>query len=193
MTAIVKPAQLKTLSTLDPLVTNMSHLDDEAFEELEKPEKPSHRRTETFLARAARMLQGEPSDCDDGHDKDNDSRSAGTLKANDNALSPARTETGEMVLMSNAAATLDEGALPVREFPGNLMSEPASLAQSTNSSVVSEKNNRSRSRSNSLLRGQHQEELRCVVAIIRHGDRTPKQKLKVNMCEPHILKYFHDQ
>ena len=37
-----------------------------------------------------------------------------------------------------------------------------------------------------------QEELRCVLAIIRHGDRTPKQKLKVNMTEPHILKYFHD-
>jgi hypothetical protein len=24
------------------------------------------------------------------------------------------------------------------------------------------------------------EELRCVLAVVRHGDRTPKQKLKVN-------------
>jgi inositol hexakisphosphate/diphosphoinositol-pentakisphosphate kinase len=39
--------------------------------------------------------------------------------------------------------------------------------------------------------GSHQEELRCVIAIVRHGDRTPKQKLKVNMTCSHILKYFH--
>ena len=39
--------------------------------------------------------------------------------------------------------------------------------------------------------GFHQEELRCVIAVIRHGDRTPKQKLKVNMGEPLILDYFH--
>ena len=42
-----------------------------------------------------------------------------------------------------------------------------------------------------LTTGQHQEELRCVIAIIRHGDRTPKQKLKVKMGEPLILEYFH--
>jgi len=28
--------------------------------------------------------------------------------------------------------------------------------------------------------------------FIADGDRTPKQKLKVNMTEPHILKFFHD-
>lgn len=38
----------------------------------------------------------------------------------------------------------------------------------------------------------HQEELRCVIAVIRHGDRTPKQKLKMQVSEPLILKYFHD-
>lgn len=35
------------------------------------------------------------------------------------------------------------------------------------------------------------EELRCVVAVIRHGDRTPKQKMKVRVSEPKFLDFFH--
>ena len=37
-------------------------------------------------------------------------------------------------------------------------------------------------------------ELRCVLAVIRHGDRTPKQKVKVKVTHPLILKFFegHD-
>ena len=35
------------------------------------------------------------------------------------------------------------------------------------------------------------EELRCVIAVIRHGDRTPKQKMKVKVSEPKFLDYFH--
>lgn len=35
------------------------------------------------------------------------------------------------------------------------------------------------------------EELRCVIAIIRHGDRTPKQKMKVKVTEEKYLDYFH--
>lgn len=27
-------------------------------------------------------------------------------------------------------------------------------------------------------------ELRCVIAIIRHGDRTPKQKMKMEVTHP---------
>ena len=38
----------------------------------------------------------------------------------------------------------------------------------------------------------HQEELRCVIAIVRHGDRTPKQKLKGDIKGKRFLKYFHD-
>lgn len=36
-----------------------------------------------------------------------------------------------------------------------------------------------------------QEELRGVIAIIRHGDRTPKQKIKLVISEPRFLDYFH--
>ena len=35
------------------------------------------------------------------------------------------------------------------------------------------------------------EELRCVITVIRHGDRSPKQKLKVKVKEPLLLDYFH--
>ncbi|GFR40431.1 hypothetical protein Agub_g1005 [Astrephomene gubernaculifera] len=35
------------------------------------------------------------------------------------------------------------------------------------------------------------EELRCVLAVIRHGDRTPKQKLKVVVTQEPLLTLFH--
>uniref|UniRef100_M4BKI9 Inositol hexakisphosphate and diphosphoinositol-pentakisphosphate kinase n=1 Tax=Hyaloperonospora arabidopsidis (strain Emoy2) TaxID=559515 RepID=M4BKI9_HYAAE len=37
-----------------------------------------------------------------------------------------------------------------------------------------------------------EEELRCVLAVIRHGDRTPKQKMKMNVCHPAFLQYYED-
>jgi len=37
----------------------------------------------------------------------------------------------------------------------------------------------------------HLEELRCVITVIRHGDRSPKQKLKAKITEPLVLDYFH--
>ena len=36
------------------------------------------------------------------------------------------------------------------------------------------------------------EELRCVIAVIRHGDRTPKQKMKIKVTEVQYLDYFHN-
>ncbi|CAN7028801.1 unnamed protein product [Brassica rapa subsp. trilocularis] len=34
---------------------------------------------------------------------------------------------------------------------------------------------------------ENSEELRCVIAVIRHGDRTPKQKVKLNVTEEKLL------
>jgi inositol hexakisphosphate/diphosphoinositol-pentakisphosphate kinase len=36
-----------------------------------------------------------------------------------------------------------------------------------------------------------EEELRCVIAVFRHGDRTPKQKIKLKIKEEEYLEYFH--
>ena len=33
-------------------------------------------------------------------------------------------------------------------------------------------------------------ELRCVVAVIRHGDRTPKQKMKMEVSHPDFFNIF---
>jgi inositol-hexakisphosphate/diphosphoinositol-pentakisphosphate 1-kinase len=85
-------------------------------------------------------------------------------------------------ILTSAATLLREGAKPVREFPATMTSEPASISQSGSSSVGADD-----------ARDVHEEELRCVIAIVRHGDRTPKQKLKVNTCEERVLRYFHSR
>lgn len=35
-------------------------------------------------------------------------------------------------------------------------------------------------------------ELRCVIAVIRHGDRTPKQKMKMIVRHPDFFRFFKD-
>jgi len=143
-----------------------------------------NRQSAADLAAAARKLKaGLDSNLNGSKDSHH------TIPLNDVfTVSDGGDNTGE--LLKSAAATLIEGALPVREFPADLTSEPASIAQSGNSSVVETPKHINHAVSSVET---HEEELRCVIAIVRHGDRTPKQKLKINMKEPHILEYFHKQ
>ena len=84
--------------------------------------------------------------------------------------------------------SIDMLACPIRDIPNLLAQEPVSRCTSTNSSIVDESDAHSQK---SSTKATHEEELRCVISIIRHGDRTPKQKLKVIMSEPQVLDYFH--
>jgi inositol-hexakisphosphate/diphosphoinositol-pentakisphosphate 1-kinase len=38
---------------------------------------------------------------------------------------------------------------------------------------------------------EEEEELLCVISVIRHGDRTPKQKMKLLLSDPRYLDFFH--
>lgn len=62
---------------------------------------------------------------------------------------------------------------PVSDIPHELATDPASFPSVSAAHT-------------------HQEELRCIITIIRHGDRTPKQKLKDNVKGERYLKYFHE-
>ena len=205
--ALVKPTALRAFSTLDPLImTSMNRLDDEMTEagDASVVAPAPAAKMNNILSRAARLLKGDAGDDEESDDED-DNRTINTMPEMDamsihshndvypTTLSPGRSDGGELLTTSNTAATtLEEGALPVREFPNNLTSEPASMVQSSNSSAVEELDPRPpRRKRASSIQKSHQEELRCVIAIVRHGDRTPKQKLKLNMDHPLILEYFH--
>jgi Histidine phosphatase superfamily (branch 2) len=181
--ALAKPTALCTFSTLDPLLSH--RVDDDNLDDWKKKGN--------FLSKAVRMLTGAPDDRDEDIGSDADKAATPTRDTSGAAVaSPQRSDTGEV--LASAAATLSEGALPVRDFPSDLTSQPAPLSH-PDSRVESTGDLRELYlRSSSLASagpGSHQEELRCVIAIVRHGDRTPKQKLKVNMTCPQILKFFH--
>lgn len=169
--AAVKPTKLKTFSTLDPLVKNV---DDDTGE-------TSFGFFPIRLQKVARMLR-QSDDVAAPVVPEPPATTSGTL-------SPSRSEHSNSVLSSDDPTTLEEGALPVRQIPQKLISEPASLEASRHNS--SEDLLQASLRASTSSSRFHQEELRCVIAVVRHGDRTPKQKLKVNMSEPLILEYFH--
>ena len=172
--ATIQPMKARRLTVYEPLLTTR---ENDIFD-----------HNTSFLSRAARMLQGEPSRRGEDSLHDHENRSTTGPIDNETVCNSIQGTDASV-----AATTLVEGALPVREFPNELTSEPASISNDKISMNKLAMNPRSgKTRSGSLSFGTHQEELRCVLAIIRHGDRTPKQKLKLTMNEPHILSYFHE-
>ena len=127
------------------------------------------------MQRVSRMLKGEPEPEEES-------------LADAAPLSPARTESDTTSVQ--APTTLEEGAMPVSQIPHQLAVKPPSIVTSAASSVVNDGDEEVVCVKEPST---HKEELRCVIAVIRHGDRTPKQKVKVIMTEPRVLAYFHQR
>jgi hypothetical protein len=189
MLAVMKPGQLLGFSTLDPLLTEVDNVD--LTEHSVSSMNPLHH--------VARMLRqgGGGGNYSNGNESD-----TGTVGDATDTRSLGQLSTGVLSQMDDLSlhpTLLEDGAVPVREIPRELISEPASLPVSrdtSESNLLSRNVSRSGGQKNNSDRRSslhmHQEELRCVIAVVRHGDRTPKEKLKMNTKEPIILQYFID-
>ena len=170
MLAAVKPQRLSCFSALDPLLTTMP--DNQATPKKER------RKTVSAIQRVSRMLQGVPEPEEEEEDE---------TPCDDAPSSPGRSDGDTSSVQ--APTTLEEGAVPVSQIPHQLAVEPPSIVTSAASSVVDDGDEDVVSIKEPST---HKEELRCIIAVVRHGDRTPKQKLKVVMAEPRVLAYFHE-
>ena len=183
MLAVMKPDQLTSFSTLDPLVTEVNN--------------NINYSSMNPLQRAARLLANKG-----GNSGSSNPDGTATNSHTDTLSEDGLEETRSTGHLSNEDPTLlEEGAVPVRQIPRELISEPASLPVSRDVSSENllkhcENDNggeyRERRTAAGGAKNMHQEELRCVIAVVRHADRTPKEKLKLNTSEPIILKYFRD-
>ena len=167
MLAAVRPTRLNCFSALDPLLTTMP--------DHHVTPKKVKKATSSAMQRVSRMLKGEPEPEEES-------------LADAAPLSPARTESDTTSVQ--APTTLEEGAMPVSQIPHQLAVKPPSIVTSAASSVVNDGDEEVVCVKEPST---HKEELRCVIAVIRHGDRTPKQKVKVIMTEPRVLAYFHQR
>ncbi|DAZ95082.1 TPA: hypothetical protein N0F65_002976 [Lagenidium giganteum] len=70
---------------------------------------------------------------------------------------------------------IDDGPFSSPMFRPNELNDPPALSMEDNQGDGEE------------------EELRCVLAVIRHGDRTPKQKMKMHVCHPSFLEYYEQR
>ena len=116
-------------------------------------------------------------------------------KNNDKSINNAISSKLDTQIVNNlekSAHSADGTATPKRESRYNSVDGTFSGYNSCDSSVVGNDDCGTRSSFASLSSGNFEkEELRCVITVIRHGDRSPKQKLKIKVTDPVILEYFH--
>ncbi|GMH48361.1 hypothetical protein TL16_g00275 [Triparma laevis f. inornata] len=169
MLAAVKPRALQGFSAIDPLLSTYATWSSNT------PEKPNSHVRSTTHPNAGSITN--PSFFDD-------------------PSTPSRDEDSEISKIltpkANEPLTLEEGAKPVREISNALSLDPHSRCSSVGNEESEglgwkESNQNSWTGSGPVA---HQEELRCVIAVIRHGDRTPKQKLKLKVDHPLFLEYY---
>ncbi len=172
MLAAVKPKSKISFSALAPLLATMEDTVEDIYRG--KMKKKRHNRGPSIADRVKSLLMG-----DNASNATNEEDEGLDMHASD--------------AENNTLCEVPEDFKPVRDIvPNRLATEPASIVPSGASSLA-ETDDDVQSRSGDLMvKTTHQEELRCVLTVIRHGDRTPKQKLKGDITEERFLKYFHD-
>lgn len=186
MLAALKPKSQVSLSTLAPLLAS---IEDPVEKPVKKKKNHPHNRGASIADRVKMMLMGEnTAEEEDGVlDEENDKVSdlQGSEDVGGNGSGVGLGDTYE--------EPVDFTSVPIRNLPDQLANEPASSASivPSGASSLADVDDMSLGK-DSLQPTTHQEELRCVITIVRHGDRTPKQKLKGNMKGEHFLRYFHD-
>mmetsp|Transcript_56610 Transcript_56610/g.120192 ORF Transcript_56610/g.120192 Transcript_56610/m.120192 type:complete len:1719 (+) Transcript_56610:117-5273(+) len=191
MLAALKPKSKVSFSALAPLLATMEDpVDGDVSAGKAKKKKKRHGRKKSIADRVKMMLMGD-SNAEEGRieAEENDRVSEASSHGNcsyGNSLGPGDTYEEPVDFTTN----------PVRNLPDQLATEPASSASivpSGSSSLADLDDMSIKSKDGvTVATTTHQEELRCIITIIRHGDRTPKQKLKSNIDNPHILEYFHN-
>lgn len=145
-----------------------------------KSKKKKHQRGPSIADRVKSLLMGDNSSITANEEGElSDYHGSDAENGNINALCDGREPP--------------EDFKPVREIPNQLATEPASSIVPSGSSSLADADDDTQSRSgDAVVTTTHQEELRCVLTVIRHGDRTPKQKLKGDITGEQFLKYFSD-
>jgi len=207
MLAALKPKSKVSFSALAPLLATMEDPFDNVHsggksnkKKKEKKKGMHHRgpsRGQSIADRVKLMLMGEngAEEDDDGvKDEENDKVSDLQQRLEDRSDGSNGNSVG---LGDTYEEPIDYITNPVRNIPDQLATEPASSASivpSGNSSLADPDDFSQSGKENGagVATTTHQEELRCVITIIRHGDRTPKQKLKGKMDGEHFLEYFHN-
>ncbi|KAL7555182.1 hypothetical protein ACHAWF_018982 [Thalassiosira exigua] len=197
MLAALKPKSISMtdLSTLAPLLTTCEDIIPEAGPKRKKKKGTHHHhRGHSIADRVKMMLMGEEDGSGEHGVMEEENDKVGDLQGSDSG-SHGTGGTGSAAHAETYEEPVDFTTNPIRNLPDQLATEPASIVPSGSSSLADLDDNSLSGRENGTATSPpstHQEELRCVITIIRHGDRTPKQKLKGVMKEEHFLQYFHD-
>ena len=198
MLAALKPKSKVSFSALAPLLATMEDPIDYATGGKPRKKKSRNRGASQSIAdRVKMMLMGENNNTDqsgqddDSHSKDEENDKVSDLQGSDDIDSSIHEQVPLHVTGDTYEEPVDFITNPVRNLPDQLATEPASSASIAPSGASSLADVDDLSMGG-VAPSTHLEELRCVITIVRHGDRTPKQKLKDNIGREEFLQYFYN-
>jgi inositol hexakisphosphate/diphosphoinositol-pentakisphosphate kinase len=179
MLALLKPKSLISFSALAPLLTTVD--DTKSRKKINR-----HHRGASIADRVKSMLMGASNSSQNDTDDDEENDKVTDLQTSDAG------STGNTFAIGNVHEE-PVAFTPIRDLPDQLSTEPvpnSSIVPSASSSLADPDDGSLGTKEDGPT--SHEEELRCVITIIRHGDRTPKQKLKYVTDQERVLGYFHD-